>query len=130
MHRETASSPFSPICIPSAREVETFNPEYAECCTADSFKVDLEGHTHSTFNKSSARVFAQDFKDTYPQHKFSLEEIKKHWLTHVSRLQMVYRKQVKLAADPRDREVNLKEAKHRRSGRKSNVGLHISFDVN
>jgi hypothetical protein len=129
MHHEVAGSPFSPTCIPSAREVESFDPEYAECCTADDFKVDLEGHPRSTFNKSSARIFARDFKNRYPQHGFSLKDIEKHWLTHVSRLKDTYKKQVKLAADPMDREVKLKEAKHRRSGRKVNVSLHISFDV-
>ncbi|KAF9790988.1 hypothetical protein BJ322DRAFT_999565 [Thelephora terrestris] len=60
--------PAGPIPV-NARDVAKFNPEIGECCTADDFRLHLNGTPSHVWNKSATRILVNSFlekhKDQY-----------------------------------------------------------------
>lgn len=90
MGREDEHSPFNNI--PTEDEIKSFDPKNGPSCTANDFKLDLEGFPRSPWNKSAAVVFARDFLAKYRAYECDESEIRDMWLRHTEHLRETYRK--------------------------------------
>ncbi|KAI9063133.1 hypothetical protein FKP32DRAFT_1572235 [Trametes sanguinea] len=63
MGRETSKSAFPAACIAKPRDVKAWSREDAEgeCCTAETFCLDLTATPGTPWNKSAINVFVDDF---------------------------------------------------------------------
>ncbi|KAG2124084.1 hypothetical protein BD769DRAFT_1335918, partial [Suillus cothurnatus] len=88
MKRTDRDSPFDDV--PTPEVIGAFNPRMGPCCTADRFRVDLEGTSRSPWNKSAAEFFATNFRETYPEIKVTHQAVVKAWTKHFETLKGQY----------------------------------------
>ncbi|KAI5986482.1 hypothetical protein EDD15DRAFT_2117710, partial [Pisolithus albus] len=77
------------------------------CCTADNFRVDLNGTPTSIWNTSASHVFTTSFRDAHPGCDRSLKVIFNAWVVHFNYLRQVYAKQQMVAREEQARILNL-----------------------
>jgi len=53
----------------TAQDINDFDPEIAECCTADNFRIHLAGSPGEPWNKSAARVLVNNFLETHEEYE-------------------------------------------------------------
>lgn len=97
------------------------------CCTAESFRVDLNRDPTSPWNKSAAEVFYRSFTVHYQiqEPEKIHDEIIGRFLTRVKTLKTEFKTQL---LSPRERAE--KARKNRRAARKKSVSLFEFLDSN
>ncbi|KAL6300923.1 hypothetical protein BKA93DRAFT_739573, partial [Sparassis latifolia] len=108
---------------PSSREIEDFDPNKGHCCTADRFRLDMEGKVKSTWNKSAATVFVDDFLAKYPGYRADAADTKRRWFVCTERFHEIYAE----LRESKD-EIQKGKVKHRRATRKDTVRRHMPID--
>ncbi|KAG2135667.1 hypothetical protein BD769DRAFT_1385540 [Suillus cothurnatus] len=81
-------SPFKNI--PTPADIATFNPRMGPCCTVDCFSVDLEGTSHSPWNKLATDIFATNFRETYLEINVTHKVVVQAWSKHFEMLKGQY----------------------------------------
>ncbi|KAL4061726.1 hypothetical protein J3A83DRAFT_4101178 [Scleroderma citrinum] len=106
----------------SQKEISAWDPNCGPCCTAENFRIDLEGYTRSGWNKSAAQVFATEYMKRHKGESYTLEFVVEAWLTRVAGMKAQYKR---LQQD----ESALKKYKvlHRRRQRKGEVCHELSL---
>ncbi|KAI5999693.1 hypothetical protein EDD15DRAFT_2193724 [Pisolithus albus] len=106
MKREDKHSPFTNVL--DKAEVEAYvKGTRRPCCTADNFRVDLNGTPTSIWNTSASHVFTTSFRDAHPGCDRSLKVIFNAWVVHFNYLRQVYAKQQMVAREEQARILNL-----------------------
>jgi hypothetical protein len=90
-------------------------------CTADDFKLHLEGTVAHPWNKAATHVFADSFRTKFPD--FERGDVELCFKTHVDTLIRKYRTQQIYEINPEARLGDLKE--NRKTSRKSTVGSSL-----
>lgn len=116
MGRDAWNSPFDEDLIPTAEEVEAFDPRKGPCCTVKKFRVDLNDSSGTVWNTSATNVFVKDFISAKVYPSASRYQVAKAFRTHLGRLRTVYsqlnsggvsaKKQKALNSDERQRNVS------------------------
>ncbi|KAI0822497.1 hypothetical protein BC628DRAFT_1327195 [Trametes gibbosa] len=61
MGRDSRQSPFPDACLASPAEVRGWVREEGECCTPETFRLDLASTPGSPWNRSAISIFVDDF---------------------------------------------------------------------
>ena len=99
-------------------EADAYNSVRDEIpCTANNFRLHLEGTPAHPWNKSATGVFVASFCEKYPQ--YSIDETEDHFKVHLDTLIRKYRNQQRSKDDP----IAAKETKkqNRKNSRKASV---------
>lgn len=106
----------------SQHDLNNWNPEIEECCTAQQFKLHLNGTARNAWNVSAARVFADHFlinhSELYPDVWAVRRMVLKKTCAHIKSLIKAFRE------GQRGIDVNraTRRAKNRQE-RKANVSI-------
>ncbi|KAI1783791.1 hypothetical protein LXA43DRAFT_902854, partial [Ganoderma leucocontextum] len=94
-------SPFRRSTIASQKQVKVFRPGQGECCTADSFVLDIAGTAGNPWNDSATRVFVEDFLGANYECK-SRKKIAKMFKAHFRTIQRHHDKMLGPSKSPDD----------------------------
>jgi hypothetical protein len=117
MKRENSESPFTGITVENDGDVTSFNPHNGPCCTAENFRVNLNGNPKDPWNASAANVFVSDFIGCGTYACKNVEKIKGAFFVHLKSLKRVFKKRQLDAVTIADAK-----RKAKRYQRKRNVG--------
>jgi hypothetical protein len=122
MGRQAPDSLFDRVA--SLTVVAAYDPEAGNCCSAEDFRVDINGYPSSEWNKSCARVFAESFLAKYEVYDSPLvgsEKVEEAWITNFKRLRQTYAKQ--RSTETKNEGAN---SRKRRGERKSQVSGNVA----
>lgn len=91
MRRDTWNSPIDEDTIPTAAEVEGFNPQEGPCCSVQNFRPDLNNPAGTPWNASATNVFVKDFVSAKVYPSASRFQVAKAFRTHLGRLRTFYK---------------------------------------
>ena len=130
MGRESKTSPFPEASVAKAQIVRGWRREEGECCTAESFCLDLSATPGSEWNKSATNVFVDDFIDVGTYQCTNRKLIRHAFVTHFRTIKRQYDRQcADAAAASRGAVVDRSAANREKSKeqRKYNVSTLCSF---
>jgi hypothetical protein len=85
------SHPDNNINLVTQAEIAKFmNMKDGHCCTAQSFRIDIQGSLRSKWNRSAAIVFANDFVLNHPD--YSVDEVQQVWFNFFKSLRTQHQK--------------------------------------
>ncbi|KAJ8453541.1 hypothetical protein ONZ51_g13538 [Trametes cubensis] len=98
MGRESAKSPFPEASVAKAQIVRGWRREEGECCTVQSFCLDLSATPGSEWNQSATNVFVNDFIDVGTYECKNRKLIRHAFMTHFRTIKRQYDRQCADAA--------------------------------
>ncbi|KAK7686692.1 hypothetical protein QCA50_010292 [Cerrena zonata] len=116
MKRFKSNDIFDEALLPTEHEIERFDPNFGEACSAESFRPDLRKEPRSLYNQSVSRVFADSFNSCQKYAQRKPQVIQVMFLTHLKRLQTLFALQCKVPT-----EIETSKSVHRRNNRKLEI---------
>lgn len=109
----------------TTQDINDFNPEIGECCTANNFRLHLAGTPGDVWNRSATRIFVNSFLEAHQEYEAQNEIIREVVMNKCSAVVKSTIRQYRLKRKNTTREAREQERRRKnRAERKRAVSIY------